>query len=86
MKQLNNNIEDINFLNSLIQNGIKPKAKIKMGVFTNPSTVLSFKQIEFFGRIVYIDLIDGYCHWTSNGQRMPCVNISCISLFENYER
>lgn len=84
MKNLNNNKEDIQFLNDLLKKGIKPKAKIKMGIFTDQTNVFSFTTIEMFGIIIYIDLINGCCYWTSKGQKMPCVNINCITLLEKY--
>lgn len=78
--QLNNTKEDKELLNSLLLEGKSPKAIFSLGIFTS-ELATSLSTIDYIGEVTSIDMDSGYCNWVNVlGQKMPPVNINCITL------
>lgn len=81
MQKLENTKEDRDALHMLLTTGIKPRATIGIGAFTDQMVVV----IENYeGVITKIDLESGYCEWENiQGDIMPTININTITLHKS---
>ena len=80
MRKLNDTPEDRNFLFNLLLSGAHPKAIFAIGCFVSNS-IDGLTTQDYVGEVTQIDFETGYCNWLNeNGDKMPCVNIECITL------